>query len=135
MFSQTNAAMRILVIIVAVLAGLKIWGQDHLYRSGADAALIRAYHARAVETCRTTLRFTATRGAGDAVVEIGNPAAEVAFWDWQNPLWAVRFRHPHLVLKAERHDGSKHQVAGQANGQAAVCHYDLVLGTARTPVL
>lgn len=119
--------MRILVIVVAVLACLKVWGQDRLYRSGTDAALIRAYHARAVESCRTTWRFAAESGAGGALVEIGNPAAEVAFWDWQNPLWAVRFRHPHLVLKENRNAGG--------NGQAATCRYDLVLGTARVSVL
>jgi hypothetical protein len=98
--------MRVLVILVAALAGLKVWTQDRLYRSIMQDALVEAYRDRATASC---LKAFARSGVAvssqwpvkaTAEVMIGNPATDVAMWDYQNPLWDVRFRHPHVKLSA-----------------------------------
>src|SRR5438093_5598766 len=114
--------MRSAVILVAALAGLKVWTQDRLYRSIMQDALMQAYRERAAVSC---LREFARAGkplsanwpsASTAEVVIGNAATDVAIWDFDNPLWEVRFRHPHVLLTAP---GS--------NGQ---CAFDIAAGLA-----
>ena len=115
--------MRIIVIAFAVLAGLKVWTQDRLYRSVMSDALAQAYRERAQQTCLKDAAkppksqpnpWTSPTGA-DLI--IGSPGADVALWDVDNPLWDVRFRHPHLVLTA-------------AGNSKLTCTYDLVAGLA-----
>lgn len=96
--------MRTLLIIVAILAGVKVWTQDRLYRSIMGDALVEAYRDRAATTCQKEAARAGRQGAGvwnasaDAEVTIGNSSTDVAMWDYQNPLWDVRFRHPHVML-------------------------------------
>jgi hypothetical protein len=119
------ADMRSLVLIVALLAGLKVWTQDHLYRSATSAALITAYRDRAAESCFKSVTKTALADLKAnpwqrpklSRIVIGDPDAEVAFWDWQNPLWSVRFRHPHLELSAD-------------TPTMPTCRYDISAGVA-----
>jgi hypothetical protein len=117
--------MRMVVIGLVLLASLKIWTQDQTYRSVMGDALVEAYRERAIEVCRkittkrpaaaTSPEATGAWNAGsDAQVTIGNPDLEVAIWDTENPLWAQRFRNPHLVLANDR----------------ANCAYDVRGGTA-----
>jgi hypothetical protein len=121
--------MRILVVIIALLAGIKVWTQDHAYRTAMSDALIAAYRERAVQTChRLTAKPETVKAARSApnpwtashaaTVVIGNASASVALWDIDNPLWNVRYRHPQLVL------------AG-SGPLAAACSYDVVAGVAR----
>ena len=35
--------MRALVLVLAILAGLKVWYQDNVYRDAAEAAVASAY--------------------------------------------------------------------------------------------
>jgi hypothetical protein len=121
--------MRMVVIGLVLLAGLKVWTQDRTYRSVMGDALVEAYRERAIEVCRKT---AAKRPAGaasaeasggwdsdsDAHVIIGNPDLEVAIWDTENPLWAQRFRDPHLILTG----GRAHCAYNVRGGTATLSH-------------
>ncbi len=125
--------MRSVVIILALLAGLKVWSQDHLYRSAMNDALVVAYRDRAAQMCLKATDPSAfarlTKTSADAKnpwasatetpkIAIGDPAIDVAIWDVDNPLWDVRFRHPHILLAT----------SDTTNGQ---CRFDGVAGVAR----
>lgn len=117
--------MRTLVIVVALLACIKVWSQDHLYRNATETALISAYRVQAMAACQKRASLPYQPPALATTVEIGNPAANVALWDWQNPLWDVRFRHLHLVIDAG-------QATTQSGSQSKTgpCRYDVVSGIA-----
>lgn len=116
--------MRALVLVLAGLAGLKIWTQDHIYRSATEEALVHAYRDRAIEACQKDRRRDAKVGAAhwanpaSVRLVIGKEDVDVAIWDVDNPLWGVRYKYPLLVLTA----------AGPHAGVA--CEYDVTLGTA-----
>jgi len=117
--------LRALVIVLALLAGAKIWAQERLFREGAEEALLSAYRERAMAACQSEQlppRMGAraplwTRPASVDLV-IGRPSADVRPWQVNNELWPARFRHPHVVLTL-------------ADGQPApVCAYDVIEGRA-----
>lgn len=100
-------AMRVLVVLLAVLAALKIGLQDHTYRFAANEALIAAYRTRAAAACLASSRFAAAAEPGRAVawadteeprVVIGKAGVPVQFWEFDHELWDARFRHAYLVL-------------------------------------
>lgn len=113
--------MRALVVILAILAGAKVWTQDHLYRQGAEDALIRAYRDRAIEACQKDSQKAArpmwARPASVKLV-IGRSEMDVNIWELDNALWPARFQHPHVVLTA----GDR--------APYSVCEYDVVEGVA-----
>jgi hypothetical protein len=118
--------MRMIVLAFAIVAGFKVYTQDRLYRAAMGEALVQAYRERAQQVCvkelaRTsrTIPAAGTWAASNAAAEvvIGNPNASVAIWDFDNPLWEVRFRHPHLIL------------SGPGN-RGVTCAYDLKVGFA-----
>ncbi|MFN0218024.1 MAG: hypothetical protein ACKVP4_04310 [Hyphomicrobium sp.] len=114
--------MRLFVVAVALLAAVKVWSQDRMYRSAVGETVIAAYRDRAALSCLKdhTKHKVATNpwsAAPVAEVVIGDASVDVALWDFENPLWDVRYRHPHLVLSA-------------AGGQQLSCAYDLVAGLA-----
>lgn len=117
--------MRALVLALALLAGLKIWIQDSVYRTAAEEAILLAYRARAAEACAaladpgtgTGNRRVADWSAGaDPRVAVGNPAVPVRIWDVDNEQWNARFRQPYLVLSAP--------------DSARACTYDILAGAA-----
>jgi hypothetical protein len=125
--SPLSMAMRFVVFILILLAGLKVWTQDRTYRSAMSEALVTAYRERAIEICR---RQTAKQAhvasstvaslwnaSSNAEVTLGDSAIDVAIWDTQNPLWPQRFRNPHLILTGAGEPG-------------AHCAYDLHAGIA-----
>lgn len=120
--------MRTIVMIVAALAGAKVWTQDRLVRASMSDALIEAYRERAQVVCgreSSKLGATATTtwaGASDAEITIGGKVASVMLWDYDNPLWAVRYRNPHLVLTA-------------SGPRKLKCSYDVSAGVAFVQVL
>ena len=57
--------MRAVVMILALLAGLKIWAHDRMFRSGAEEALIAAYRERAIAACQR--RRQDSQGAGGRI--------------------------------------------------------------------
>ena len=117
--------LRTLVIMLAVLAGAKIWAQDLLFREGAEDALLRAYRDRAIAACQS--EPIAQRAGADgplwtrpAAVDlvIGRSSANVRIWEVNDDLWPVRYRHPHVVLTL-------------AGGKPApTCEYDVIEGRA-----
>ncbi len=100
--------MRVIVIAIATLACAKVWTQDRVYRSIMQDALLQAYEDRAAATCQKEVQRvsrsaqTSFATAADREVVIGNSKTDVAIWDYQNPLWDVRFRHPHVLLTDAR---------------------------------
>ena len=116
--------MRKIVMLVAALTATKVWTQDRFYRSVMQDALVSAYRERATQVCQKlgqkpagAKTIPAWPEGSQAEVTIGSPQANVALWDFDNPLWDVRFRHPHLILTA----------AGAGKPR---CSYDLTVGLA-----
>ncbi len=113
--------MRAVVVVLALLAGIKIWTQDQLFRSAAEAALVNAYRDRAVQACQ---RDAGRAGAGTwsrprtVRLQIGRPDVGVNIWDTDNALWDLRYRHPYIVLTSPE------------GAPAAECTFDVTLGSA-----
>lgn len=93
-------------MLAASMAVAKVWASDRFHRAVYSEAIIAAYGEKA----RTTCQREAARQAPAAYaslkltpsgVVIGSPNVRVAFWDVDNPLWEVRYRHPHVMLTAE----------------------------------
>jgi hypothetical protein len=119
--------MRALVIVLAVLAGAKVW----TYREGVRDALLLAYRDRAIAACQMSAPDSPaghpstasasvplwTRPASVSLA-IGRSSAPVSIWEINNELWPARFKHPHVVLTAN--DRAPH----------AVCEYDVIEGRA-----
>lgn len=127
--------MRAFVLLLALLAGLKIWASEQLFRSAAEDALVAAYRDKAVAACqkeagvkepgrdvKAGLASAAAAAAwarpADIRLVIGKRGVDVNIWDRDNALWAVRYKYPFLVLKA-----------AEGSGQGT-CEYDVTLGQA-----
>jgi len=118
--------MRPFVLALALLAGLKIWIQDSVYRTAAEEAVVLAYRARAADACASMSRSaTLESGARTAAdwsagaephLTVGNPTLPVRIWEFDHELWNARFRQPYLVLSTP--------------GAAQSCTYDILAGTA-----
>ena len=89
--------MRFVVIILVLLASLKVWTQDRMYRSVVGEALVEAYRDRAIEVCRKqtakTVPVASARTVADlwsvasaAEITLGASDVNVALWDTENPL-------------------------------------------------
>jgi hypothetical protein len=114
--------MKTIVVLLAVVAGAKLFAQERLYRQGATEALIQAYRERAIAACQSQVPVQApsplwTRPASVELV-IGRRSAAVNVWELDNTLWPARFKHPHVVLKTRK------QPAGE------ICEYDVIEGRA-----
>ena len=116
--------MRKIVIVCAALAASKVWTQDRFYRSVMQDALLQAYRERATQVCQKEAQKPGKAGPvqpwpanATAEVVIGSPMANVALWDFDNPMWDVQYRHPHLILTASGTPKSR-------------CAYDLIAGLA-----
>ena len=125
--------MRAFVMLLALLAGLKIWASEQLFRSAAEEALVAAYRDKAMAACQREAgggkeASKDLRSAGvlasawakpaDIKLVIGKRGVDVNIWDHDNALWNVRYKYPYLVLTAP-----------QGSGQGA-CEYDVTLGQA-----
>lgn len=121
--------LKIAVVVLAMLAGVKIWAHEHFYRSATREALINAYQERALLACqrwRTAASqerraSTERGGATDAPrieLVIGDSSLDVAFWDVGNPQWRARHKTPYL------------QVSLIAGGSESYCMYDTLTGSA-----
>lgn len=138
--------MRFVVFGLVLLAGIKVWTQDRMYRSIMNDALIAAYRDRAIDMCRRQARepaeaklaiihqkpkarSTSTADGSSlwsasvsAEIVIGNNAVDVAIWDTGNPDWSRRFRHPNVVLTS-------------AQSASLRCSYDVAAGIATLSAL
>jgi hypothetical protein len=120
--------MRVLVLVLAVLAGAKVWTQTRLYKDGAEDALLRAYQDKAIAACQIQQAPRAsggplwTRPASVALV-IGRRNADVNIWEFDHALWPAKYKHPHVVLTAE------------SGAPSPVCEYDVIEDRAYLPRL
>jgi hypothetical protein len=135
--------LRALVVVLAVLAGVKVWTQERLYRDGAGEALLLAYRDRAIAACQMSAPDAPASRAADPIgrlseraapvstaalplwtkpssvsLSIGRASAQVSIWELNNELWPARFKHPHVVLTAKDHLPYQ------------VCEYDVIEGRA-----
>lgn len=115
--------IRVLVLVLALLAGAKVFTQERLYRQGAEEALLAAYRDRAIAACQSQepFRTAATEAAPlwtrpqSVALAIGRRSVDVRIWELDNALWRARFRNPHVVLTTT---------------PQAVCEYDVIEGRA-----
>lgn len=120
---RRDVIVRFIVLGFAVLACLKVWIQDRIYRASVGDVVVQAYRDRAEQACRKEfIKSNITPAAAwpahfGGEVTIGNSSANVALWDFDNPLWNVKFRHPNLVLSGN-------------DTASPSCNYDLVAGIA-----
>jgi hypothetical protein len=119
-----------MVLALALLAGLKIWVQDTLYRSATEDAVIAAYRERAIAACQRepqkdaqghSLAPSIVTWATPASVKlvIGNSSVGVHIWEIDHQLWNARYKHAYLMLSP----GDRR--AGFA------CAYNIALGAAQ----
>lgn len=120
--------MRVLVLILAALAGIKIWASNQIYRSAAEEVIVAAYRERAIAACQrdagpkdAALPRDAKAGASLAQAQSqqahtlaaqgwANPASirlvigrrgsdvSVNVWDMDNANWQARYKQAYLVL-------------------------------------
>lgn len=114
--------MRVLVLILAVLAGVKIWASNQMYRSAAEEAVIAAYRDRAIAACQ---KDAAREGRAEMLspqqwakpasirMVIGRRGVDVNVWDIDNAQWKARYKQAFLVL------------APAETGAQATCEYDV----------
>ncbi len=126
--------MRAVIIVLAILAGLKVWTQDRMYRTAAGEALLAAYQERAMAACQS-LPHTDARGmplaagsvnwtrAEAAEILIGNPNVSVYVWQVDHALWNTRYKHPIVRL-----------VMGDKLSRL-ICDYDVLAKAAAVTVL
>ena len=117
--------MRALVLVLVLLAGAKVAIQERFYRTATEDAPVAAYRDRAIDACQKhakdakpqpgTAPLAWTRPASIDLV-IGRRDLDVRIWDVDNELWAMRYKHPFLVLRP----------GDRAQGLA--CQYDLTWG-------
>lgn len=118
--------MRLIIFVLALIAGAKIWIQEGGYRTAAEEVILRAYQTQAADACTRAATDLAQAGIPDIATDwssgveahfsAGNPALPVRIWDFDNEQWNARFRQAHLILS-------------QANARAS-CSYDIVAGKA-----
>ncbi len=120
--------MRALVVALALLAGLKIWTHQTLFRAASEQALLKAYKTGAVKACQHATARQRRVYAGSAVpvdwsqhrlakVVIGNKDLDVALWQLEHKQWDARFKTPYIHLKSN------------TAPQSVVCVYDILAGT------
>jgi len=119
--------LRMAIVVLALLVGLKLWAHEHFYRQATTDALLNAYLDRASRACRRHLLESASQTAAAsaardvvpiAKVVIGDDTLDVAFWNVGHPHWAARYKTAFL-----------HLTAG-TGGSDAVCRFDTLTGEA-----
>jgi hypothetical protein len=126
--------MRAVVIVLALLAAVKVWTQDRLYREAAGDALLAAYRLHAEAACVSRPQ-TDARGMPVAVgaidwkkpdaahVMLGNPRLSVPVWQFEHPMWNARYKNPIVRL-----------TTGDRYSRLA-CDYDVLTGKAELLVM
>jgi len=118
--------MRIIVVILAALAGLKIYTQDQIYRTATTEALIKAYRESAITACRNSPTATPTAAfaqlwssASQIELRIGRDDVDVSLWQFEDDRWRSTYKQPYLVLTPAQ------------PGANVACTYDITAGAAR----
>jgi hypothetical protein len=127
--------MRLAIAVLLLLAGAKIWTQEQIYRSATEDALLQAYRATAIASCRAASQPAAARTSATnpkqiaaafaspsrTHLEIGNRDVSVPIWEVDHAAWAMRYTYPYVILEADN--------------PAARCSYDVKLGRASISLL
>ncbi len=98
--------MRILVVVLATLAAVKIYAQDQMYRTAVTQALVSAYRERAISACQKD-RTNQPRNLAQLLwanptaitVSIGRSDLNVGLWTTDLDLWNAAYKKPYLVLE------------------------------------
>jgi len=100
--------IRLVVVALATLAGLKIAAQAYLYRDATNDIIVSTFQPRAVEACAANglsgpLRVprAAWSNPREVELEIGRRDLNVAIWNISHRLWETRYKAPYLVLTAD----------------------------------
>ena len=98
--------MRGLVALLALLAALKVGGQQYLVSTTKSEIIVSTYRQRAAGACERASKLQQIGNAQDwAKTEdvrlvIGKGALDVQIWQLDHALWRARFKNPYLILSA-----------------------------------
>lgn len=97
--------MKYIVAILALLAVIKIYAQDQIYRSATSDALIAAYRSDAIVACQKNhanqpaeLAVTYWAKPSSIAVQVGRSDLGVSLWQISDPRWDAAYKQPYLVL-------------------------------------
>lgn len=93
-----------MVMILAMLAGLKIGVGEYVYRTATAEVIITAYRERALAACQAAAGQKLAPGSWqtplDISLAIGRPSLPVHIWQVGHQDWGTRFRSPHVMVSA-----------------------------------
>ncbi len=114
--------MRALVLALAVLAGVKVWYQNDVFRDAADMAVAAAYSAQAGAACRKVHHAGGVDWSAPQNLHLvaGNSDLPVQFWQVDHALWKARFKNPYLILTANGPEGPLTCAYDITGGQATI---------------
>ena len=97
--------MRMLVLGLAVLAGLKVAYQEYVYRSVTAEVIITAYRERALEACRgqawgKAVTAEAWTNPLSVTLSVGRSSLGSDAWQLDHAQWNARFKNPYLLITA-----------------------------------
>lgn len=113
--------MKVVVLMLALLAALKVGHQEYMLRTAAHEIIVAAYRDRAVAACQKDTRGQQTAAwarPSQIRLVIGKSNLDVYFWQVDHTLWNARFRNPYLFL------------ATGDRPNRVFCEYDIVHGAA-----
>lgn len=97
--------MKYIVAALALLAVLKVYAQDQIYRSATSDALIAAYRNNAIAACQRDRLNQSAEFAGLAwskpssiALQIGRGDLGVNVWEISDSRWDAAYKQPYLVL-------------------------------------
>ena len=98
--------MKLLVAVLAGLAALKIYSQDHVYREAISSALINAYKERAISACQKdghnqpkNARIALWAKPSAITITVGRDDIEAHSWNTSDEQWNAAYKKPYLVLQ------------------------------------
>ncbi|MBS0240678.1 MAG: hypothetical protein JSS20_00785 [Proteobacteria bacterium] len=116
--------MRVLVLVLVLLAAAKIGAQYYLVSSAKNEIIVGAYRERAIGACGQTARTQHVdvkptwADNSDVRLVIGKSSLDVQLWQFDNRLWAARYKNPYLFLTM------------RDDAQKVFCEFDIVQGSA-----
>lgn len=72
--------MRLLVLVLTLLAGFKVWATNHTYRQAAESVIVAAYRERAIAACQRDAHEAGTAAAAAPGAKTGPAPASVPSW-------------------------------------------------------
>jgi hypothetical protein len=116
--------MRVLVVVLALLAALKIGTQQYILATAKSEIIVAAYKERATGACERAAKLQRLEPkAGwarpsEVRLVIGKASLDVQMWQLDHALWQARFKNPYLFL------------IFSGEPQKLYCEFDVVQGAA-----